>query len=241
MTLESIREALAQCQCQWRCLENIDDLDMLGLHYKVWDSKSYSEQGTWNRGILEAAKVRYIVKGQERVKFQLKIGGLVVCNKCYGVAVGYSERHFKRLTGAVRAGCVAAIHGNSQRIYEGTCTSAARALLEQYIAGAGCSQPHRDIKRLCDGAFRTLVLLPMNTCRIDVFDMVNEKIRLLGPGNKISRGAFYRLWREEFTHVKIPPIRSSQSVTYAGNTKIASSPSQMNVLRRPFKYNTNCT
>ena len=87
----------------------------------------------------------------------------------------------------------------------GTHTSAARAILEQYITGAGCPQPHRDIKRLGDGAFCTLVLLPMNKRRIDVFDMVNEKIRLLGPNNKISRATFYRLWREEFTHVKIPP------------------------------------
>ena len=102
-------------------------------------------------------------------------------------------------------GCVAAVHENSQRIPEETHTSAARVVLEQYIASAGCPQPHRDIKRLCDGAFRTLVLLPINTRRIDVFDMVNEKIRMLGPQSKISRAAFYRLWREEFTHVKIPP------------------------------------
>ena len=61
--------------------------------------------------------------------------------------------HFKQLKGAVRAGCIAAVHGNSQRISEGMHTSAARAVLEQYIAGAGCPQPHRDIKRLCDGAF----------------------------------------------------------------------------------------
>ena len=142
VTLETIREDLAQCQCQRRCLENIHELDILGLRYKAWDSKSYLEQGTWIQGILEAAKVRYIVEGRERVKLQLKIGGLVVCNKCYGVAIGYLERHFKRLKGAIRAGCVATIHGNSQRIPEGTHTSAARVVLEQYIASAGCPQLH---------------------------------------------------------------------------------------------------
>ena len=78
-------------------------------------------------------------------------------------------------------GCVAVVHGNSQRIPEEKHTSAARAVLEQYIASVGCPQPHQDIKRLCDGAFRTLVLLPINTRRIDVFDMVNKKIRMLGP------------------------------------------------------------
>ena len=57
LTLESVRKVLAQCQCQRRCLENIHDLDILGLRYKAWDSKSYSERGTWIRGILEAAKV----------------------------------------------------------------------------------------------------------------------------------------------------------------------------------------
>ena len=190
MTLESLREDLAQCQCQRRCLENIHDLDILGLRYKAWDSKSYSKRGTWIRGMLEAAKVRYVVEGREQVKFQFKIGGLAVCNKCYGVAIGYSERHFKRLKGAVRAGCVAAVHGNSQRIPEGTHTSTACAILEQYIASAGCPQPHRDIKRLCDGAFCTLVLLPMNTRRIDVFDMVNEKIRMLGPQSKYLEQLF---------------------------------------------------
>ena len=35
VTLKSIREDLAQCQCQWRCLENICELDILGLRYKA--------------------------------------------------------------------------------------------------------------------------------------------------------------------------------------------------------------
>ena len=99
--LESIREVLAQGQCQRRCLENIHDLDILGLRYKIWDSRSYSQRGTWIRGILEAAKVCYRVEGRKRVKFHFKIGDLAVCNKCYGVAVGYSKRQFKRLKGAV--------------------------------------------------------------------------------------------------------------------------------------------
>ena len=153
VTLVTIREDLAQYQCQRRCLENIHELDICGLRYKAWDSKSYSEWGAWIRGILEAAKVCYIVEGRERVKFQLKIGDLAMCNKCYGVDVGYSKRHFKRLKGVVHAGCVVAIYGNSQRISEGTHTSAARVVLEQYIASAGCPQPHRDIKRLCDEHF----------------------------------------------------------------------------------------
>ena len=42
-----------------------------------------------------------------------------MCNKCYGMAIGYLELHFKRLKGVVRAGCVAAIHENSQRISRG--------------------------------------------------------------------------------------------------------------------------
>ena len=82
VTLETIREVLAQYQCQRRCLENIHELDILGLRYKTWNSKSYSSGGTWIRGILEATKIRYVVEGRERVKFHLKIGGLAVCNKC---------------------------------------------------------------------------------------------------------------------------------------------------------------
>ena len=35
VTLESLREELAQCQCQRRCLGNIHDLDILGLRYKA--------------------------------------------------------------------------------------------------------------------------------------------------------------------------------------------------------------
>ena len=37
VNLESIRKVLAQCQCQRCCLENIHDLDILGLRYKAWD------------------------------------------------------------------------------------------------------------------------------------------------------------------------------------------------------------
>ena len=149
MTLESLCEVLAQCQCQRCCLENIQGLYILGLRYnKAWDSTSYSDSGTWIRGILEAAKVWYVVQGPEWVKFQFKIGGLVMCNKWYGVAVGYLKRHFKRLKRAVRTGCVATIHGNSQRIPEGTHTSVACAVLEQYIAGARCPN-HIGISSTC--------------------------------------------------------------------------------------------
>ena len=71
------------------------------------------------------------------MKFQFKIGGLVVCNKCSGVVVGYLKRHFKRLKGAVRTGCIAAVHINSQRILEGTHTSLARVVLEQIHSECG--------------------------------------------------------------------------------------------------------
>ena len=99
-----------------------------------------------------------------------------MCNKCYGLAVGYYKRQFKRLKGADPCWLRCSNSWqNSQRIHEGMHTSAARAVLEQYIADAGCPQPHRAIKRLCDGAFCTLVLLPMNTRGLNVFNMVNEE------------------------------------------------------------------
>ena len=85
--------------------------------------------------MLEAAKILYIVEGREQVKFQFKIGGIAMCNKCYRVAIGYSERQFKRLKGAVQASCIAAVHGNSQRIPKGTHTFATCVVLEQYVVG----------------------------------------------------------------------------------------------------------
>ena len=129
-----------------------------------------------------------------------------MCNKCYGVAVGYSEWQFKRFEKGGTCGLCCSnswkqsTHSRGNTYICGSCSVGA--------VHSGCKDAYNHIEissALCDGAFRTLMLLPMNTRRIDVFDMVNEKIRLLGPGNKISRVAFYRLWREEFTHVKIPP------------------------------------
>lgn len=54
----------------------------------------------------------------------------------------------------------------------------------------------------------------------DVFDLVNDEVkRMLGPEVTISKPVFNKLWREEFTYVKIPHSVDSQSVMFFGSTQ----------------------
>jgi hypothetical protein len=42
------------------------------------------------------------IEGQRTDKFMSKLDGVEVCNACYAVAVGYSQRRFKQLKLAYR-------------------------------------------------------------------------------------------------------------------------------------------
>ena len=49
------------------------------------------------------------------------------------------------------------------------------------------------------------MLLPMNTQRKDVMEVVNDEVKKISGEEPLSKSAFYRMWRLEFTHVQIPP------------------------------------
>jgi hypothetical protein len=51
-----------------------------------------------------------------------------------------------------------------------------------------------------------LILLPMNTTKVDVFHFINEEVKTLVGGESMSLASFHWLWRTEFPHVQIPPF-----------------------------------
>ena len=111
--------------------------------------------------------------GTCRDKFVTKLDGKQVCNACYALAVGYSQRCFKKLKkDHLIYGRVTAIHGNTlfDPIRESARMSAAEACFKSFVDEAGCSQPHRSIRRKSDNEVLSFVLLPMNTVKCDVFN-----------------------------------------------------------------------
>jgi hypothetical protein len=125
----------------------------------------------------------------------------------YAMALGYSQRRFKQLKVAHRVyGRVAAVHGNTCNLRERAKMSAARESFIAFIGDVGCTQPHRQVRRKVDSSIVPLILLPMNTTKVDVFHFVNEEVKTLVGGESMSLASFHRLWRTEFPHVQIPPF-----------------------------------
>jgi hypothetical protein len=84
--------------------------------------------------------------------------------------------------------------------------SAARESFQEFIGEAGCIQSHRQIRRKVDNSVVLLILLPMNTTKVDVFHFVNEEVKKMVCGEPLSITSFHRMWRTEFPHVQIPPF-----------------------------------
>ena len=135
-----------------------------------------------------------------RDKYKTKLDSVEVCNSCYAMALGYSQRRFKQLKVAHRVyGRVAAVHGNTCNLREAT-----RENFIAFVGDARCTQSHRQVRKKLDNSVVPLILLPMNTLKVDVFHFVNEEVKTLMGGESMSLVSFHRLWRTEFPHVQIP-------------------------------------
>jgi hypothetical protein len=146
-------------------------------------------------------------KGMRRDKYNTKLDGVDVCIAYYAMALGYSQRRFKKLKVAHRVyGRVAAVHGNTCNLRERAKMSAARESFTTFVGDAGCTQSHRQVRRKVDNSVVPLILLSMNTTKVDVFHFVNEEVKTLVGGESMSLASFHRLWRTEFPHVQIPPF-----------------------------------
>ena len=204
VTLDSVLAAKRQGGCKQNCLRDVDEKYILDQRYMAWGQK-YEQRATWMLQMLNAFYSR--TEGIRRDKFKTKLDGLDVCNACYAKALGYSQRRFKQLKVSHQVyGRVAAVHGNTCKLREGAKMSAARECFGEFVREAGCTQPHRQIRRKLDNTIVPLILLPMNTTKVDVFHYVNEEVKKLVDGEPLSITSFHRLWRTEFPHVQIPPF-----------------------------------
>lgn len=79
------------------------------------------------------------------------------------------------------------MNGNSGRRRESTNVNVARACLEQFFMSSGCPQPQLQQQ----WEVLTLLLLPMNTGKEDMFDMIKEDMRrLVGDEPNIGKSMF---------------------------------------------------
>ena len=142
-----------------------------------------------------------------RDKYKTKLDGVEVYNSCYAMTLGYLLRRFKQLKMAHRVyGRVTAVHGNTCYLRKQAKMSAARESFTAFVGDAGCTQPHRQVRKKLDNTVVPLILLPMNTTKVDVFHFVNEEVKTLMDGESMSLALFHRLWRTKFPHVQIPPF-----------------------------------
>ena len=82
--------------------------------------------------------------------------------------------------------------------------SAARESFTAFVEDTGCTQPHRQVWKKLDNSEVRLILLSMNTRKVDVFHFVNEEVKTLVGRESLSLAPFHRLWQIEFPHVQIP-------------------------------------
>ena len=174
VSLANVQMAIEQGGCKRNCLRDIPPKCLLDMRYSAWAS-NYATRSTWMRQTLFSFYTR--TERTCRDRFATKLDCKQVCNACYALGVGYSQRRFKQLKVECSIyGRVTAIHGNtlSDPVRESTKMSAADASFKVFVDEAGCPQPHRSIRRKSDNEVVPLILLPMNTMKFDIFNYVNE-------------------------------------------------------------------
>jgi hypothetical protein len=202
--LDSVLEAKVRSGCLRNCLREVGERYILDQWYMAWAQK-YEVRATWIMQMLNAFYQR--TEGMRRDKYNTKLDGVEVYNACYAMALGYSQRRFKQLKVAYRVyGRVAAVHGNMCNLRERAKMSAAKESFTAFIGDAGCTQPHHQVRRKVDNSVVPLILLPMNTTKVDVFHFVNEEVKTLVGGESMLLASFHRLWRTKFSHVQISPF-----------------------------------
>jgi hypothetical protein len=139
--LDSVLEAKARGDYLRNCLKEVGERYILDQRYMAWAQK-YEVRVMWIIQMLNAFYQR--TEGMRRDKYNTKLDGVEVCNACYAMASGYSQRRFKQLKVAHRVyGRVAAVHGNMCNLRERVKMSAARENFTAFVGNAECTQPHR--------------------------------------------------------------------------------------------------
>jgi hypothetical protein len=189
--LDSVLEAKARGSCLRNYLREVGKRYILDQRYMAWVQK-YEVRATWIMQMLNAFYQR--TEGMKRDKYNTKLDGMEVYNACYVMALGYSQRRFKQLKVAhIVYGRVAAVYGNTCNLRERAKMSAARDSFTAFVGDAGCTQLHRQVRKKVDNSVVPLILLPMNTTKVDVFHFVNEEVKMLVGGESMSLASFHRL------------------------------------------------
>jgi hypothetical protein len=189
--LDSVLEAKARGGCLRNCLREVGERYILDQWYMAWGQK-YEVWATWIMQMLNAFYKR--TEGMRRDKYNTKLDGVEVCNACYTMALGYSQRRFKQLKVAHRVyGRVAAIHGNTCNLRVRAKMLAARESFTTFVGDVGCTQSHCQVRKKVDNSVMPLIFLPMNTTKADVFHFVNEGMKMLVGEESMSLASFHRL------------------------------------------------
>jgi hypothetical protein len=205
MSMDSVLTEKTKVYCAQRCRHDIDPKDILILRCLALGSSKYEQQSTWIINTLRGFMIRETtLRRGEHIKCVTRINGKKVCNACYAVAIGYSRSKLMNFIAEIRnTGRYTSVHGNTHRRREKNKVTVARALFEQYVKDFGEPMPHRQTRRLKDGALVQTICLPMNVRRAEIWLTINSQLRRLGEAS-IGLPTFHRLWKPEFTYIHIP-------------------------------------
>ena len=132
-------------------------------------------------------------KSVESVLFT--IAGKNVCQQCWRLAYGIKYTRFKGILEKFTQGIIQIEHGLLGRKFSHGHVVRAKTWLDMFINKLGDHMP-------TDGTIH----LPSCLTRSDVYELASEDLSDGGINIVCSKSSFFELWRNEFQHVKIPPV-----------------------------------
>ena len=157
----------------------------------AWAQK-YGAKAAWIQQMLNA--FFNCIARMSRDKYKTKLNERIFCNTYYIAALDYLQKRFKWLkTLHVVYVWMEAIHRYMCQTTKSAKISATKESLEVFVSKASCQQVHQSMCKKLDNVVLSLVLLPMNTTKNDVFCYVNEEVKKLIDDIELSVSSFQRL------------------------------------------------
>lgn len=131
------------------------------------------------------------------------VAGKTVCKLCWRMCYGIKYTRFNSLIAKFQSGILQIEHGRQGLRSCRDSTVRATSWLRIFVDKVGDRMP-------TDGTIH----LPSCLTKSDVYNLAQEDLSQ-GGVPMCSRSSFFRLWKNDFKHVKIPPVSSNRVTVYS--------------------------
>ena len=213
LSIESVQRVSCIDCCARKCCQFADRDMVMRLRQEFWGES----QKTRTNYVYDVLSICY--QKDQKMRYQFKINGVVVCCRAWYELHGIPKTSFYRYKEKFENGVHQYVHGNTCTLRRGLQhTSLARALLNEFVENNSEKMPHRS-RTMLDGSRETQLVIPSTYKQVDILSEINSIIEQMGYGKKLSQSSFSRIWNKEYPHVTLTKTSEFSKCNFCSSIK----------------------